>query len=143
MSKRNSIILGAAAVALAAGSAGAATTPLYSGGGTLAEKVYRDLFNTYGNTASGDLCVGRPTASCPATAYNANVEILYVGVGSGNGLKALDNNDASLFVSGGKKPDGVPVPSTRDFGPYYGTGKGAAWVPGTGVGPNFPKVSFA
>ena len=141
MSKRNSIMLGAAVVALAAGTAGAATTPLYSGGGTLAEKVYRDLFNAYGNTASGDLCVGR--SNCPATHYNSDVEILYVGVGSGNGLKAIDGNDASLFVSGSKKPDAVPVPSTRDFGPYYGTGTGATWVPGTGVGPNFPKVSFA
>ena len=141
MSKRNSIMLGAAVVALAAGTAGAATTPLYSGGGTLAEKVYRDLFNTYGKTASGDLCVGR--SSCPLTPYNANVEILYVGVGSGNGLKALDNNDPSLYVSGGKKPDAVPVPSTRDFGPFYGTGTGATWVPGTGVGPNYPKVTFS
>jgi ABC-type phosphate transport system substrate-binding protein len=146
MTKRTSIIMGgmAAAVALtAAGVAGAATTPLYSGGGTLAEKVYRDLFNTYGNTASGDLCVGRPTANCPVSAYNANVEILYVGVGSGNGLKAIDNNDPSLYVSGSKKPDAVPVPSTRDFGPFYGTGTGSTWAPGTGVGPNFPKVSFS
>jgi len=143
MSKRNSVILGAAAIALATGTAGAATTPLYGGGSTLVEKAYRDLFNTYGKTASGDLCVGRPASACPATPYNANVEILYVVVGSGNGLKALDNDDASLFVSGGKKPDAVPVPSTRDFGPYYGTGKGASWVPGTGVGPNFPKVTFA
>jgi len=144
MTKRTSIIMGgmAAAVALtAAGMAGATTTPLYNNGGTLAEKVYRDLFNTYGNTASGDLCVGRST--CPGTAYNANVEILYVGVGSGNGLKALDNNDPSLYVSGSKKPDAVPVPSTRDFGPFYGEGTGATWVPGTGVGPNFPKVSFS
>jgi len=143
MTKRTSIIMGgmAAAVALTtAGIAGAATTPLYSGGGTLAEKVYRDLFNAYGNTASGDLCVGR--SNCPATHYNSDVEILYVGVGSGNGLKAIDGNDASLFVSGSKKPDAVPVPSTADFGPFYGTGTGATWVPGTGVGPNFPKVSF-
>jgi phosphate transport system substrate-binding protein len=141
MTKRTSVILGAAAVALAAGSAGASTTPLYGGGSTLVEKAYRDLFNAYGSTAAGDLCVGR--ATCPTSHYNSGVEILYVGVGSGNGLKALDNNDASLFVSGSKKPDAVPVPSTRDFGPYYGTGSGATWAPGTGVGPNFPKVSFA
>ena len=143
MSKRTSIIMGgmAAAVALTAGVAGATTTPLYSGGGTLAEKVYRDLFNIYGNTASQDLCVGR--SNCPTTPYNANVEILYVGVGSGNGLKAIDNNDPSLFVSGPKTPDKVPVPSTRDFGPFYGTGTGSSWVPdSTGAGPDFPKVSF-
>lgn len=141
MTKRMSVILGAAAVTLAAGSASAATTPLYSGGGTLAEKVYRDLFNAYGSTASGDLCVGR--SNCPISHYNSGVEILYVGVGSGNGLKAIDNNNSALYVSGGKKPDAVPVPSTRDFGPFYGTGTGASWVPGTGIGPNFPKVSFS
>ncbi len=141
MAKRRSVILATASAILVAGSAGAATTPLYSGGGTLAEKVYRDLFNTYGGTASGDLCVGR--SNCPTVPYNSGVEILYVGVGSGNGLKAIDNDAASLYVSGGRKPDAVPVPSTRDFGPFYGTGTGASWVPGTGVGPFFPKVSFS
>ena len=46
----------AAAVALAtAFGANATTTPLYSGGGTLAEKVYRDIYNQYGANASGDL----------------------------------------------------------------------------------------
>jgi phosphate transport system substrate-binding protein len=148
MTNRTSIIMGgmAAAIALtAAGGASAATTPLYGGGSTLVEKVYRDLFNNYGSTASGDLCTGLTSATdpCPAKPYNAGIEVLYVGVGSGNGLKALDGNDASLFVSGAKKPDAVPVPSTRDFGPFYGTGKGATWKPGTGTGPNFPKVSFA
>jgi len=146
MTNRTSIIMGgmAAAIALtAAGGAGAATTPLYGGGSTLAEKVYRDLFNNYGNTASGDLCTGITITPCPTTtSYNTAVEILYVGVGSGNGVKALDAHDASLYVTGSKKPDAVPVASTRDFGPFYGTGTGASWVPGAGAGPNFPKVSF-
>jgi ABC-type phosphate transport system substrate-binding protein len=133
----------AAAIALtAATGARADTTPLYAGGSTLVEKVYRDLFNTYGNTAGTDLCFGL-TSTCPSTHYNTDVEILYVGVGSGNGLKALEFNDASQYVSGGKTPDKVPVPSTKDFGPFYGTGTGSTWVPGTGVGPNFPKVSFS
>jgi ABC-type phosphate transport system substrate-binding protein len=133
----------AAVIALAtAGSAGAQPTPLFGGGSTLVEKVYRDLFNNYGSTASGDLCTGL-TSVCPTSHYNSGVEILYVGVGSGNGLKALDANDPSLYVSGSKTPDKVPVPSTSDFGPYYGTGTGSTWVPGTGVGPNFPKVSFS
>ena len=147
MTKRTSVIMGgmAAAVALTAvaGSAHATTTPLYGGGSTLVEKVYRDTFNAYGNTASGDLCFGLTTV-CPTTHYNSGVEILYVGVGSGNGLKALDTNSAANFVSGPKTPDAVPVPSTRDFGPFYGTGTGSAWVVNTtGAGPNFPKVSFA
>jgi ABC-type phosphate transport system substrate-binding protein len=142
MPKRNSLILGAAAVALAAGPAGAATTVLYGGGGTLAEKVYRDLFNSYGNTASSQLCRPAP-ATCATTHYNSNVALLYVGVGSGNGLKAIDNNDSSLYVSGSKTPDKVPVPSTTAFGTFYGTGTGANWVPGTGTGPNYPKVTFS
>jgi ABC-type phosphate transport system substrate-binding protein len=135
------MILGVAVAALSVGPAGAATVPLYGGGSTLVEKVYRDLFNNYGNTAGGDLCVGRPV--CPTSHYDASTELLYVGVGSGNGLKALEGNDPSLYVTGGKTPDKVPVPSTRDFGPFYGTGKGKTWTPGTGTGPYFPKVSFS
>jgi phosphate transport system substrate-binding protein len=145
MTKRTSAIMGgmAAAVALAtAATAGAATTPLYGGGSTLVEKVYRDLFDAYGNTAAGDLCAGLST-TCPTTHYNSSVELLYVGVGSGNGLKALDAHDASLYVTGNKKPDGTPTPSGRDFGAFYGTGTGKSWLPGTGVGPNYPKVSFS
>ncbi len=146
MTKRTSILMGgmAAAVALAtAGAAGAAPTPLYAGGGTLAEKAYRDLFNAYGSSASGDLCAGRPVCPLASQEVNPNVEGLYVGVGSGNGLKAFDAYDPSLYVSGSKKPDAVPTPSGRDFGAFYGTGTGTSWVPGTGVGPFYPSVTFS
>jgi ABC-type phosphate transport system substrate-binding protein len=134
----------AAAVALAAAStpAHAAVTGLYGGGSTLAEKVYRDLFNSYGSTSSGELCAKMPTV-CPTSHYNADVELLYVGVGSGNAIKALDGYNPALFVSGGKTPDNPPTPSTTDLGVFYGTGVGNAWVPGSGVGPNYPKVTFA
>ena len=111
MTKRTSAIMGGMAAVIAlttAASAGAATTPLYGGGSTLVEKVYRDLFDAYGNTAAGDLCAGLST-TCPTTHYNSSVELLYVGVGSGNGLKALDAHDASLYVTGNKKPDGTPT----------------------------------
>jgi len=148
MTKRTSVLMGgmAAAIALtaAAGSANATTlSPLYGGGSTLVEKVYRDVFNAYGSTAAGDLCFGLITV-CPTTHYNNKVEILYVGVGSGNGLKGLETNSALAYVSGPKTPDTVPVPSTRDFGPFYGTGTGSSWVVDTtGTGPAFPKVSFS
>lgn len=146
MTKRTSVIMGgmAAAVALAtAANAMATETPLYGGGSTLVEKVYRDVFDAYGSTASGDLCAGLTTV-CPTSHYNSGIEILYVGVGSGNGLKALENNSAADYVSGPKTPDNPPVPSTRDFGPFYGKGTGASWVPDTtGTGPFFPKVSFS
>jgi len=140
MTKRISITIGtmAAAVALTATGAHATPTPLFSGGGTAVEKVYRDLFNAYGNNSSGDLCFGRPV--CP-TPYNTSVEVLYLGVGS-NGLKAIDANESSLLVSSNKVPDAVPVGSTRDFGPYYGTGTGASWVPAD-TGPYYPKLSFS
>jgi len=147
MINRTSIIMGgmAAAIALTAASgASAATTPVYAGGSTLVEKVYRDLFNTYGNSSAGDLCRASP-AVCPTKAeeYNSAVELLYVGVGSGNGLTALEKHDPKQFVAGSKTPDAVPTPSGHDFGVFYGAGLGAAWVPGTGTGPFFPTVTFA
>jgi len=147
MLKLNSKLLGGAGAALMvaafAAPAQAQTTPLYSGGGTLAEKVYRDIFNCYGNQSGGDTTVGLsgPQTGCNGvTPYRSNVEPLYVGVGSGNGKKALVNHDAAQYVSGGRIPDSVPVPSTSDFNPFYGTGAGAGWVKGT-TNP-FPKVSF-
>src|ERR1700761_5112502 len=137
----------AAAFALtAATGASAAPTPLYGGGSTLAEKVYRDLFDSYGRTASGDLCSGIKADPCPTTHYNANVELLYVGVGSGNGISALSTHDATNFVAGMKKPDAVPTPSGRDFGPFYGTLTGANWTPEAGGTPglkSYPSVTFA
>jgi len=149
----------AAAVALATAFTSAHAqqlTPLYAGGGTLAEKVYRDIYNQYGSTASQDTCslssnTGGGTLLskfCASTPYNANVEVLYAGVGSGNGKKALDSYSPSLYVSGPKKPDNPPVPSTRDFGPFYGLGTGPNWTPYTGATPNnvvnpYPKVTFS
>jgi ABC-type phosphate transport system substrate-binding protein len=129
-----------------------AITPLYSGGGTLAEKVYRDIMNCYGNHSGGDTTanLAAPPATCNlATPYNNGVELLYAGVGSGNGLTSYDTDDASHLTdipsgSTSKKADNPPVPSTSDFGPFYGTGTGASWVPnGDDSGPFFPKMSFA
>jgi phosphate transport system substrate-binding protein len=143
---RSSIIMGgmAAAIALtAAGSANATPDGLFGGGSTLAEKVYRDLFDHYGSTAANDLCSGIAADPCPSSHYNSAVELLYVGVGSGNGVSALDTHTSSNYVAGNKKPDAVPTPSGRDFGAFYGTGTGTSWVPGTGVGPDFPKVTFS
>jgi phosphate transport system substrate-binding protein len=152
MTKRTSVLMGgmAAAVALTAMAGGAnatSTFPLFAGGSTLVEKVYRDEFNAYGSTASGELCLGLTTV-CPTTHYNSNIEILYVGVGSGNGLKALETNSAAAYVSGPKTPDNPPIASTTDFGPYYGTNSGTGstfvWTPDTtGSGPAYPKVSFS
>ncbi len=152
----NSMLLGSAAAALLAVVSAApaqAITPLYSGGGTLAEKVYRDAMNCYGNHSGTDTEAGasgsgvslaEPPATCNGVApYRSDVEILYVGVGSGNGKKAFVNHDASAFTDGPRTPDAVPVASTTDFGPFYGTGAGASWVRNTtDTGPFPSKVSF-
>jgi ABC-type phosphate transport system substrate-binding protein len=146
MTKRTSVIMGGMAAAIAlttVASAGAAETPIYAGGSTLVEKVYRDLFNYYGSSSSGDLCRKSP-APCPTKAqeYNSGVELLYVGVGSGNGLKALDTYTSSNFTAGSKVPDAAPSPSGRDLGVFYGTGTGLSWTPGD-TGPYYPSVTFA
>jgi len=139
---------GATAVLVAAGitAPAHATTALYSGGGTLAEKVYRDIMNCYGNHSGTDTETGlaMPPATCNgASPYNSNVELLYVGVGSGNGKKGFVNHASEKFTDGPKSPDTVPVPSTADFGPYFGTGTGATWSRNTtDTGPFFPTVSF-
>jgi ABC-type phosphate transport system substrate-binding protein len=125
----------------AAGAAQAQVTALYGGGATTGEKVYRNIFNGYGSTAGGDLCVG--LASCPAAPYRSNVEVLYVGTGSSNGIKTYDAYNPATFVSGSKTPDNPPVASTRDFGPYYGSGTGSGWVPSSSATNYFPRVTFA
>lgn len=123
------------------GPANGATTPLYAGGVTLSGKVYRNIFNSFGVTAQGDLCQG--LAICPGSHYRSDVEILYLSVTSSNTAKAFQGNNPALFVSGNKIPENPPVASTRDFGPYYGTGTGANWRPSGSPTNYFPKISFA
>jgi phosphate transport system substrate-binding protein len=144
---------GAAVALLAAfaspAEAAAPTTPLYSGGGTFAEKVYRDIMNCYGNHSGTDTETGltAPPATCNGvTPYRSAIELLYVGSGSGRGLNSYVAEDPQQFNIG-RVPDNPPVPSTSDFGPFYGTGTGSTWVPansvGTGGTNKFPKLSFA
>src|SRR5262249_2718204 len=92
----------------AAGTAPAAAAPdgLYSGGGSFASKVYRDIMDCYGATSGGETYANLNSAQtiCGGTLgagfapYNTNVEILYVSVGSGNGLKGYTAHNAALFV---------------------------------------------
>ena len=146
----NTKLLGSAAAALLAATfavpAQAQTTALYAGGATFPEKVYRDAFDCYGNTSSGDLLAGltAPPAFCNTAApYRSNVEAIYLGVGSGNGKKGFVSHDSSHFTDGPKTPDLVPNGSPSDFGPFFGTGTGATWVRNTtDTGPFFPSVHF-
>ena len=85
MLKLNSKLLGGAGAALMvaafAAPAQAQTTPLYSDSGTLAEKVYRDIFNCYGNQSGGEqkyrnqrpLAVANSLVAAPAQPYWLNI----------------------------------------------------------------------
>src|ERR1700740_1413419 len=103
MMNLNSKLLGGAAVALLTGLFAVpaqAQTVLYSGGATLPEKVYRDIFNCYGDTSGGELekkLTGGATGCNGAAPYRGSIASLYVGVGSGNGLKAFQTHTASEF----------------------------------------------
>jgi phosphate transport system substrate-binding protein len=91
---------------------------IYSGGGTLASKVYRQMFD----------CVGVPIppgptfAACTAGPADGNIQILYSPVGSGGGKRAFLNHDGSSSATIGL---GVPattntVPFTSTYFPTYG-----------------------
>jgi phosphate transport system substrate-binding protein len=143
------VMLAAAFSAAGTAPAQAQTTGLYSGGGTFAEKVYRDIMNCYGNHDGTDLTTGLnpPSATCNAAApYRSNVELHYVGSGSGRGLLSFTLGDTQQFNIG-RVPDAVPVPSSGSFGPFYGTGTGSTWARadsnGTGGTNKFPRLSFA
>lgn len=149
MSNLTSKLLGGVAVAIVASAICApaqAQTVLYSGGGTLAEKVYRDIFNCYGGTDGGAFStglVGAPAGCNAASPYRGSVLQSYVGVGSGNGKAAFRTHDASHFTDGNRKADAVPVPASATTGALYGTGTGATWVANSNDSGPFPAtVSF-
>src|SRR5262245_15572633 len=86
--------------------------PIYGGGATLPELVYRQLFNCFGSTSGGDLTVGVASVTdvC-ASAINPSAELLYTGVGSTNGRAALVNNNPQKLTlnPGARTPDNPPV----------------------------------
>lgn len=78
---------------------------LFGGGGTLAAKLYRDVFNCYSTTADGIYSTSTPTsgtypaglnAKCTSHLSNA-VAFGYEPVGSGAGLKAFDSGNTTTF----------------------------------------------
>ena len=131
------------------------TIPLYAGGATFPEKVYRNIMNCYGNSSGTDTEQGLTgaLATCNGvTGYREDIQVLYVGSGSGRGLLSFAGNPAIPTVgdnasefSRGRVPDHpAPTPSTADFHDFYGTGFGAGWTAkdlATSNNP-FPKVSF-
>ena len=131
------------------------TIPLYAGGATFPEKVYRNIMNCYGNSSGTDTeqgITGLPATCNGVTGYREDIQVLYVGSGSGRGLLSYSGNPAIPTVgdnasefSRGRVPDHpAPTPSTTDFHDFYGTGFGALWsAKDLATSPNpFPKVSF-
>ncbi len=142
----------------------AATTPLYSGGSTLAELVYRDLFSCYGSNSSvapqldnggtggaGVASGGSAfTTFCSGAAVNSTVEALYAGVGSGDGKLAFTTHNPANLVAGSRTPGGPdknPHPYSGDLNgggssnAYYGSDTGGTYTSGTT--PAFPGFQFA
>lgn len=122
--RKHQINLTVSAAALMIGIAGAATPAhatdaIYGGGGTLAAKIYRQIFNCYATPVFGSTLpnsvegattpfpASLPTTECstvagspapykaPFNATAATVEFLYAPVGSGGGLNGFTTNLAS------------------------------------------------
>ncbi len=100
-----------------------ANAQVYSGGGTLASKVYRQLFDCWGLPVNTSIIAVSPACSNPAGNQNGfGVQILYAPVGSGAGKRALGNHDASTSTTTGL---GTPattnsIPFTSAAFPAYG-----------------------
>ena len=137
------------ALALAAPAQSAPSKFLFAGGATFPEKTYRDIMNCYGVHSGTDTEIGLTSHTCNTTdkgfkgSYTTDVQVLYAGVGSGNGRKALRNHTAGNpggLTDGGTLPDSVPVPSTADSGAHYGTATGDAWAPTKSTANPFPAT---
>jgi phosphate transport system substrate-binding protein len=92
-----------------------ATQAIYSGGGTLASKVYRQLFDCWAvpaNTTSFPI-----SGSCGSAAGNESagtVQILYAPVGSGNGKRAFANHESGV----NNAAKGLGTPAATNHVPY-------------------------
>ena len=110
------IVAGAYSPALAV----APTGWIYAGGATFPEKAYRDIMNCYGNHSGTNTELGLTSHICSTgdtgftAPYKPGVQVLYAGVGSGNGKAAWINHDAAQLKNGNRVPDKTPVPSTAD-----------------------------
>ena len=151
-------------ISLAVLIAGAYATPgsaavtqfIYGGGATFPERVYRDIFNCYGNHSVGNrIQIGLTAHVCNVGdagftgPYKPVAQVLYLGVGSGNGKKAfLTHNPGNPggWTDGNRVPDEVPVGATPDTGHRYanalGLSTGTNWSAGRGTNNPYPTVSF-
>jgi phosphate transport system substrate-binding protein len=132
-------LAGASALAILAATAAQAQTPvttLYGGGGTLAAKIYRDVFNCYSSLGEGVYATspGNPANVTYPTARNNNcttpsnvgVGLGYEPVGSGAGLNAYTQGNPASFGS----------PATTNTIAYLNTSIGLNSTP-------YPEIQFA
>jgi phosphate transport system substrate-binding protein len=113
-----------------------ATQAIYSGGGTLASRVYRQLFDCWGvpaNTASFPLSTSclDPNTGSPSTIGDTGlinnaaetVQILYAPVGSGAGKRAFANHESGINNSA----KGLGTPAASNTVPYVSAAPFAAY----------------
>jgi len=134
-----------------------AVTPtgwIYMGGATFPERAYRDVFNCYSNHSGTDTETGLTSHICSTgdtgfvAPYKPAIQMLYAGVGSGNGKSAWINHNAGNLTNGGRVPDSVPVPSTLDKQNRYvldgnvTTGWGTNWAANKGTFGPFATIAI-
>jgi ABC-type phosphate transport system substrate-binding protein len=94
-----------------------ANAQVYSGGSTLASRVYRYMFDCWGTPVSpSPLAINTACGSASGNQSGFGVQILYSPVGSGGGKRALVNHDGSTSSS-----TGLGVPSSSNTIPYTST----------------------
>ncbi len=94
-----------------------ANAQIYSGGSTLASKVYRQLFDCWGLPANTSIIAVSPSCTTPTGNVGGfSVQILYAPVGSGAGKRAFENHDGSTSTS-----TGLGTPSASNTIPYTST----------------------
>lgn len=123
---RSAMMAGAAMISCAA-MTDSANAQIYSGGGTLASKVYRQLFDCWGAPVNTSIIAVSTACSNPAGNVGGfGVQILYAPVGSGAGKRAFANHDGSTSTT-----TGLGTPAGSNTIPYTST-----LLPGYGY-PNF------
>jgi ABC-type phosphate transport system substrate-binding protein len=105
MTKMKLALLASAAVigsSAMADTASAQTSLIYSGGSTLASKVYRYMMDCYGVPVTpSTLSINTACSSSTGDASGLNLQILYAPVGSGGGKRGFVNNNGSNSTSAG------------------------------------------
>lgn len=95
---------------------------IYAGGGSLAAKVYRQMYDCFGVPINGDGFT--PVPGCPSTSGDLSgvaVQILYASVGSGAGKRAFVHNDGSTSPTTGLGSTPASVPQyTSTYQPTFG-----------------------